>query len=82
MSAAGCRESKRKTPNVVSIHRGERTFGNDALNTAVKYPKHAYRYLVELLGQTVKAEAAPFLCHGCSRDSACAAPAASWTALW
>lgn len=47
------RESKRKTPNVLAIRKGEREFGSDALHTYVKYPQNAYRFLTELLGQKI-----------------------------
>ena len=44
-------ESGRKTPSVVSFRDGERSFGNTALNTAVRFPQFAYRFLLNLLGQ-------------------------------
>ncbi|EDQ91732.1 uncharacterized protein MONBRDRAFT_31181 [Monosiga brevicollis MX1] len=50
-------ESKRKTANVVALRKGERTFGNDALNTAIKYPKTGFRYLSLLLGQRMDSPA-------------------------
>ncbi|XP_019623229.1 PREDICTED: hypoxia up-regulated protein 1-like isoform X1 [Branchiostoma belcheri] len=51
MEIALNKESKRKTPVVVSIRNGEREFENDALTVAVKYPKQAYRYIHHVLGQ-------------------------------
>lgn len=46
-------ESKRKTPTAVAFREGERTFGSDALNVGVKYPKNCYIYLLDLLGKKV-----------------------------
>eukprot|EP00058_Branchiostoma_floridae_P024583 XP_002610073.1 hypothetical protein BRAFLDRAFT_125669 [Branchiostoma floridae] len=51
MEIALNKESKRKTPVVVSIRNGEREFENEALTVAVKYPKQAYRYVHHVLGQ-------------------------------
>eukprot|EP01147_Barroeca_monosierra_P010946 gene10946-3018_t len=51
------RESKRKTPNVIGIRNGERTFGLDALAVSVKHPQSAFRLLPTLLGQKVDSAA-------------------------
>lgn len=45
------KESKRKTPAVVAIRDGVRTFGEDAVNVGVRFPKNAYKYLLDLLGK-------------------------------
>ncbi|XP_064650579.1 hypoxia up-regulated protein 1-like isoform X13 [Lineus longissimus] len=45
------RESQRKTAAVVSMRDGERSFGDAALNTAVKFPAKAYIYLLSVLGK-------------------------------
>jgi len=45
-------ESKRKTAVIVSMRNGERLFSDPALNTAVKYPKMAYRYIQDLIGKS------------------------------
>jgi len=45
------KESKRKTPVVVSFRDGERLFGEDALNVAVRFPSNAYLYFTDLLGK-------------------------------
>lgn len=46
-------ESKRKTANLVTIRKGERTFGLDGLANAIKYPQNGFRYLGRLLGKNV-----------------------------
>lgn len=53
MEIALNKESKRKTPAFIAFRDGERTFGEDAQNVAVKFPSKAYGYLLELLGKTV-----------------------------
>lgn len=45
------KESKRKTPAVVALKDGVRTFGEDAVNVGVRFPKNAYKYLLDLLGK-------------------------------
>ncbi|XP_033106267.1 hypoxia up-regulated protein 1-like [Anneissia japonica] len=46
------KESRRKTPVVVSMKDDERLFGDAALGVSVRYPKHAYFYLQDLLGKS------------------------------
>lgn len=57
MEIALNKESRRKTPNVLSMRDGERLFGDPALNTGVRFPKFAYRFLLHLLGQKFDNEA-------------------------
>lgn len=45
------KESKRKTPVVVAFRDGVRTFGEDAVGVGVRFPKNAYKYLLDLLGK-------------------------------
>ncbi|XP_047521461.1 hypoxia up-regulated protein 1 isoform X1 [Pieris napi] len=45
------KESKRKTPAVVAFRDEVRTFGEDAVTVGVKFPKNAYKYLLDLLGK-------------------------------
>ena len=45
------KESKRKTPVAISFRDGERLIGEDALNVAVRFPKNAYLYFMDLLGK-------------------------------
>jgi len=51
MEIALNKESKRKTAAYISFRDGERTFGEDAQNVAVKFPAKAYGYLLDLLGK-------------------------------
>ncbi len=53
LTAPSPSETKRKTANIVTIRNGERTFGLDALATAVKYPNTGFKYLTPLLGKSV-----------------------------
>ncbi|XP_047998205.1 hypoxia up-regulated protein 1 isoform X2 [Leguminivora glycinivorella] len=46
------KESKRKTPAVVAFRDGVRTFGEDAVNVGVRFPKNSYKYLLDLLGKS------------------------------
>ena len=46
-------ESKRKTAMAVAFRDGERSFGGDAMQVAVKYPKNCYFYLLDLLGKKI-----------------------------
>lgn len=46
------KESKRKTPAVVSFRDDVRTFGEDAVTVGVRFPKNAYKYLLDLLGKS------------------------------
>lgn len=45
------KESKRKTPAVVAFRDGVRTFGEDAVTVGVRFPKNAYKFLLDLLGK-------------------------------
>jgi len=46
------KESNRKTPSIVTIRDdGERSFGEAAVNTGLRYPKSGYRYLMNILGK-------------------------------
>ncbi|CAJ0935104.1 unnamed protein product, partial [Mesorhabditis belari] len=45
------KESRRKTPNIVSIRNNERLFADAAAALAIKYPKSAYTYLLDLIGK-------------------------------
>ncbi|KAL0266755.1 UNVERIFIED_CONTAM: hypothetical protein PYX00_009209 [Menopon gallinae] len=51
MEIALNKESKRKTPAFISFRDGERTFGEDAQNIAVRFPSNGYGYLLDLLGK-------------------------------
>ncbi|CAD6192016.1 unnamed protein product [Caenorhabditis auriculariae] len=46
-------ESRRKTPNMVLIHDGHRSFGDAALAMQVRYPQEAFAYLLDLVGKSV-----------------------------
>lgn len=52
MEIALNKESKRKTPAVLSIRDGLRFFGEDAQTVGVRFPSSAYSYLLDLLGKT------------------------------
>lgn len=45
------KESKRKTPAVLALRDNVRTFGEDAVNIGVRFPKNTYKYLLDLLGK-------------------------------
>lgn len=45
------KESNRKTPAVVALRDGVRTFGEDATTVGVRFPKYSYKYLLDLLGK-------------------------------
>ncbi|CAI4226902.1 unnamed protein product [Auanema sp. JU1783] len=47
------KESRRKTPNVLSIRNGERLFGDPALGLNVRYPKTVYPHLLDLLSKNI-----------------------------
>lgn len=53
MEIALNKESKRKTPAYISFRDGDRTFGEDAQNVAVKFPSKGYGYLLDLLGKKI-----------------------------
>jgi hypoxia up-regulated 1 len=46
------RESRRKTPTVVSIRGKERSFSDQGAHLAVRYPKTGYTYFPDLVGKT------------------------------
>ncbi|XP_054251566.1 hypoxia up-regulated protein 1 [Indicator indicator] len=45
------KESRRKTPVVVSLKENERLFGDSALGMSIRTPKVAFRYFQDLLGK-------------------------------
>lgn len=53
MEVALNKESKRKTPAAISFRNEERTFGDDALNVAVRFPDLSYHYLLDILGKSI-----------------------------
>lgn len=53
MEMALNKESKRKTPAVISFRDNIRLFGEDAQTVGVRFPKQAYGYLLDLLGKNI-----------------------------
>ncbi|XP_060530480.1 hypoxia up-regulated protein 1 [Cylas formicarius] len=53
MEIALNKESKRKTPVVISFRDNVRLFGEDAQTVGLRFPKQAYSYLIELLGKSI-----------------------------
>ncbi|KAK7068456.1 Hypoxia up-regulated protein 1 [Halocaridina rubra] len=53
MEIALNKESKRKTPAAISFRDGERSFGEDAMTTGIRFPAGSYVYLLDLLGKKV-----------------------------
>lgn len=51
MEIALNKESKRKTPTVISFRDNLRSFGEDAQTVAIRFPKNAYAYLLDLLAK-------------------------------
>lgn len=51
MEIALNKESKRKTPAAVSFRNGERTFGEDAQTSGIRFPAGNFMYLLDLLGK-------------------------------
>ncbi|GLV37373.1 uncharacterized protein CBL_10660 [Carabus blaptoides fortunei] len=47
------KESKRKTPAIVSYRDDVRTFGEDAQTIAIRFPKNSYAYLLDLLAKDI-----------------------------
>lgn len=45
------KESKRKTPSAVSFRNGERTYGEDAQTSGIRFPASTYFYMLDLLGK-------------------------------
>lgn len=53
MEIALNKESKRKTPAVISFRDGARIFGEDAQTMGLRFPSNTFYYLLDLLGKTV-----------------------------
>ncbi|XP_037930648.1 hypoxia up-regulated protein 1 [Teleopsis dalmanni] len=53
MEIALNKESKRKTPTILSFRDGVRNFGEDAVTVGLREPAAVYGYLLDLLGKTV-----------------------------
>lgn len=53
MEIALNKESKRKTPSVLSFRDGTRIFGEDAQTIGLRFPASSYSYLTDLLGKTI-----------------------------
>ncbi|XP_057663331.1 hypoxia up-regulated protein 1 [Diorhabda carinulata] len=53
MEIALNKESKRKTPAVISFRDNTRLFGEDAQSIGVRFPKLAFSYLLDLLGKSI-----------------------------
>lgn len=53
MEIALNKESKRKTPAIISYKDNERLFGEDAQTLGIRFPKSAYVYLLDLLGKDI-----------------------------
>lgn len=57
MEIALNKESKRKTPTVVTIKSDEILTGTDGLAKSIQFPKHSFRYALGLLGKTIDSPA-------------------------
>lgn len=53
MEIALNKESKRKTPTVISFRDSVRSFGEDAQTVGIRFPKNSYFYLLDLLGKGI-----------------------------
>ncbi|XP_066138858.1 hypoxia up-regulated protein 1 [Euwallacea fornicatus] len=53
MEIALNKESKRKTPAVISFRDNARLFGEDAQTVGLRFPKQAYAYILDLLGKSI-----------------------------
>lgn len=53
MEIALNKESKRKTPAVLSFRDDVRSFGEDAQTVGIRFPANAYIYLLDLLGKDI-----------------------------
>ncbi|XP_017772169.1 PREDICTED: hypoxia up-regulated protein 1 [Nicrophorus vespilloides] len=53
MEIALNKESKRKSPAVLSLRDDVRNIGEDAQTVGIRFPKSAYFYLLELLGKNI-----------------------------
>uniref|UniRef100_U5EW42 Hypoxia up-regulated protein 1 n=1 Tax=Corethrella appendiculata TaxID=1370023 RepID=U5EW42_9DIPT len=47
------KESKRKTPSVISFRDNTRVFGEDAQTLGVRFPANSFAYLLDLIGKTI-----------------------------
>lgn len=45
------KESRRKTPTILTIKDGERMFGDASLSAGIRFPKSTYRYLLDVLAK-------------------------------
>ncbi|XP_014212176.1 hypoxia up-regulated protein 1 isoform X2 [Copidosoma floridanum] len=52
MEIALNKESKRKTPAIISYHN-ERTFGEDAQAVGTRFPKDCFSYILDLVGKSI-----------------------------
>ncbi|CAH0560825.1 unnamed protein product [Brassicogethes aeneus] len=53
MEIALNKESKRKSPAVLSFRDNIRLFGEDAQTIGIRFPKNSYQYLMDLLGKNI-----------------------------
>ena len=53
MEIALNKESKRKTPSVIAFRDKSRSFGEEAITLAARFPASSYGYLMDLLGKDV-----------------------------
>ncbi|XP_050307767.1 hypoxia up-regulated protein 1 [Anthonomus grandis grandis] len=53
MEIALNKESKRKSPAIISFRDNVRLFGEDAQTIGLRFPKQAYGYLIDLLGKSI-----------------------------
>lgn len=53
MEIALNKESKRKTPAVISFRDNVRLIGEDAQTIGLRFPKQAYSYILDLLGKSI-----------------------------
>ncbi|XP_033207076.1 hypoxia up-regulated protein 1 isoform X2 [Belonocnema kinseyi] len=53
MEIALNKESKRKTPVVISFRDGDRTFGEDAQVVGLRFPQNSFSYILDLLGKSI-----------------------------
>ncbi|XP_058809173.1 hypoxia up-regulated protein 1 isoform X2 [Phymastichus coffea] len=54
MEIALNKESKRKTPMVISFRDEERTFGEDAQVVGTRFPKISFQYILDLVGKSIE----------------------------
>lgn len=53
MEIALNKESKRKSPAIISFRDNIRLFGEDAQTLGIRFPKNAYSYVLDLLGKEI-----------------------------